>query len=566
MRIVGRIVEEHGSHEGLAVNGLVGYGICVRQQHRLQLEVVAVDGCSRLAQGLRILGVIPPAIHVELHGREGLPLEIADVDLQVLATEDTVHVRGDVSHARESRANIGGDVETNVLPLATGLVATPYACIALCAGPSVEGDDEGAGIVAIVGHDVCHVGNAVETKGVAIAHPGHIGLEHPHTGVAHLFDDVALQQGTDAVDGMEVRLGPEPNLHTVLTGIVAKALQVGDVAVEGRGLAIAGTITVVGQHPPQRHIGLEVAVYHGTGRKLVVVVLAIEAFLDAAIVFLTLGIILAIFKGNAILGLVGLFPEVAVVGIEVTFVEGKLRQQHRTARELVIVVEQFYRCGIYHHKKVEVCGLVREFHHALVGSAKVVGTGGEGVGHEGVATRRPIIRGRRGHTAIGPAVGVDDFYLLAFVREASVLHAATVEILIGLFLEGDGVAAALEVDGCVLRQYGLAAPQVGDTEEAIVTADVYTHGCRGHGKPQVAAAYLELAHRLAGVVNQDAGRRRGLWVADDAPLIVLEQTEDLLAIEVDSHRLSVLIKNLDGCRIEQPHVFDGVLSTRQNSC
>ena len=90
-------------------------------------------------------------------------------------------------------------METDVFPVAARLVARPDGCISLCASPSVERDDEWACVVAIVRHDLCHVAHAVESEGVAVAYPSHVGLEHSHSCGAHLFYDVALQQCLDAV-------------------------------------------------------------------------------------------------------------------------------------------------------------------------------------------------------------------------------------------------------------------------------------------------------------------------------------------------------------------------------
>ena len=192
---------------------------------------------------------------------------------------------------------------------------------------------------------------------------------------------------------VEVRLGPETNLHTLLAGVVAKALQVGDVAVERAGLSVACAVTIVGQHPSEWHVGVEIAVDDGASRELVVVLLAVEALLDATVVFLALGVALAVLEEDAAVGVVGFLPVVAVVSVEVTLVEGELRQQHRVAGELVVVVEQLYGTLVHHDKHVHVRCVVADRHLALARLAEVVGALLEGVAHHGVAACRPIERG-----------------------------------------------------------------------------------------------------------------------------------------------------------------------------
>ncbi len=231
-RVVVGVVEEHGANQGFAVDGLVGDGVGVGHQFAFEFQVPAVDGRGRFAQGLRIFLVGAPAVHVELHGGEGLPFEVTHVDRYVASAENAVHVRRDVGHTGESGADVGGDVEAYVFPIAAGLVTTPYTGVALCAGPAVKRDDERTGVVAVFRHDAGHVGDAVETERVTGADPSHVGLEYAHTGRSYLFDNVALEQGFDAILRVQVRLGPESNFDAALSGVVAQTLEVGNVAVD----------------------------------------------------------------------------------------------------------------------------------------------------------------------------------------------------------------------------------------------------------------------------------------------------------------------------------------------
>ena len=294
-------------------------------------------------------------------------------------------------------------MEADVLPVATCLVTAPKAGIALCACPAVERDDEGTSIVTILGHDGSHVGHTVEAERIAGSYPSHVGLEYTYTGVAHLAYDVALQQRLDTLYGVQVRLCPQTYLHATLAGILAKLTQVLHVAFERTGLSVAGTVTVVGEHPSERHVVSGIAVYHGAGRELVVVLLTIERLLDAAIVLLALLVALAILEEHAVaVGALG--PVVAVVGIEVTLVETELGQQHGITGELVEVVEQGYGTLIDHHEEVHVVAVVRHGHQAVALRVEVILTGLEGIPHHAVATGRPVVGSGRSHTAVDPVV------------------------------------------------------------------------------------------------------------------------------------------------------------------
>ena len=212
-------------------------------------------------------------------------------------------------------------MEADVFPVAARLVARPDARIALRACPAVQADDEGTGIVAIVGHDLCHVGDAVQSEGVSGTYPGYVRLEHTHTGVAHFLHDVALQQRLHTFLRMEIGLRPKTDFHAILAGIVRQSLQILYITVQATGLSITGTIAVVRQEPTQRHVVRLVTVDDGAGRELVVLLLAVQRFLDASIVFLTFLVTLAVLKEDAFLVF---FPVVAVVGVQVAFVETEL--------------------------------------------------------------------------------------------------------------------------------------------------------------------------------------------------------------------------------------------------
>ena len=329
---------------------------------------------------------------------------------------------------------------------------------------------------------------------------------------------------------MQVALGPQANLHALAAGIFAKLFQVLDIAVQGAGLSVAGTVAVVGQKPSQREVVVEIAVYGGTCAELVVVLFAVQAFADATVVLLAFVIALAVLVGHETF--FRFCPVVAVVGIEVSLVESELGQQHGLAGDLVIVVEQCL-CPLVHHQEVVgIVGLV--VHDGLVRFAapEIIFARGEGVPHQAVSARAPIEWVGAGHATVGPVVVVDNLDDLLLVAEPPVLAPAAVEIVGGRLAEGHRYPFLPEIGTAQLLHYGLAV--LLDGEGAGAGVHLHLDGVGG----EHVAFHLERAHCFAWVVGQDACFGSCLRVTDDASLWVLEDTDDAGAIEVEIHSLA----------------------------
>ena len=155
---------------------------------------------------------------------------------------------------------------------------------------------------------------------------------------------------------MQVRLCPEPDFHPFLTGVIAQRLQVLDIAFQGLGLSVSGSVTVVRKNPAQRHVMRLVTVDDGTGRELVVVLLAVQRFLDSSVVLLAFHVFLTVLEKNTFLRI--FLPIVTVVCVEVPFVETELRQQDRMARQLVEAVEQGNRRVVQPEETIQVRSIV----------------------------------------------------------------------------------------------------------------------------------------------------------------------------------------------------------------
>ena len=87
-------------------------------------------------------------------------------------------------------------------------------------------------------------------------------------------------------------------------------------------------------------------------RELIIIALAIEALTNASVIFLAFDIPLSVFHQNALCRVIRRFPEVAIISIEVPFVESKFGKKHGTPCELVIIGEQRRRIVVDEDKDV----------------------------------------------------------------------------------------------------------------------------------------------------------------------------------------------------------------------
>ena len=87
-----RVFEEHGPYHRQSADSFFCNRIGIRHKFGFELEVPPVYGCGRLAQNAGVFWGTAPAVHVELHRGECLPLEFPDVHRDVVPSENPVHV------------------------------------------------------------------------------------------------------------------------------------------------------------------------------------------------------------------------------------------------------------------------------------------------------------------------------------------------------------------------------------------------------------------------------------------------------------------------------------------
>ena len=275
-----------------------------------------------------------------------------------------------------------------------------------------------------------------------------------------------------------------------------------------------------------------ITVAHGASRELVVVLLAVERLLHAAVVALALLVTLAILERYAV---IVLHPIVAVIGIQVSLIETELGQQHGIARKLVVIVEQCHRRRVHHEEKIEVIGLVRQGYTSRLRGAEIIGPLAECVPHHAVTLRRPIERRGRCHSAVGPAVLVLDSDDLALMRETNVLHAAAVEVLMRLLLQRYRDTLVAEIDSGGLLDYGTPALLVRHGHQARRLVKRHLNARRRYDDAPAVGLHIEPRHLAARIIHEYPRLGRGLRIADDASRIVLEKTEDVVAVKIERH-------------------------------
>ena len=239
-------------------------------------------------------------------------------------------------------------------------------------------------------------------------------------------------------------------------------------------------------------------------------------------------------------------------------IEGKLGQKHRVAGKLIVGVQQSYRIPGYHYEYIHVIRIVGQGHGTFLSGSEIVCSWSKCMPHDAVSAGRPVIRCGRSHSSVGPAVLIYDVDDTSLVREASVLHASAVKILIGGLgqrKDGAGLAsAALEDHGSSLTQNLLTAAQVGNGHHSGLLVERDTdNSCRQ--MPGVRILPDSVGDPSAGIADKNLGRRLCLWITDYASVVIPEKTEDIRSIKVHCHTVTVTEDNLGSRRIEAPCLF-----------
>ena len=544
--VIGIIGEQNGADDGhtlVAVTGIdvrsrCGRSVDVGHELRLELEVHAADAGVRVAMGLRSLDIGTPAVHVEHERRKGFPLIVTRCD-DGSTTKDAVHVGSDVGVACKALTDERGNVEADVLPVTTGLIARPNATKALRARPTIEGDDVGAE-ARLSSHDVIRGLGAVKCHGVARTDPSNIGLKSRYAALFDLVLKVAqkLPLSIRVGIGLQVRLRPQARGNTPLVGVVGELLEVvhvgrnrletllagGSALIDAAGLAkavlaITGAVAVIGQEIAQGHIVLKVVIKAMAGGELLgevstrrdvlrvdrraVPVQALNMRVGGhggtrtALLVLDLAGVRIGRRSRTLYLLLAIpilrigRPHIAVPCVEMANVERVLGKQHGVAGDLIVTLEQILsdRCGGFTlggicHKiiGVELVLFMRRHGCITVGLAKVIRAVGKGVAQNAVSLAGPVERVGRSNAAIDPIGLVGNVDGVARMNEAPVLGAAAKEVLTLMLDERLDGGALLEIERRCLLHDHLAVTLDGHFRRGLVELDGGLTACRGDYK------------------------------------------------------------------------------------
>ncbi len=260
--------------------------------------------------------------------------------------------------------------------------------------------------------------------------------------------------------------------------------------------------------------------------------------MDATVVLLAFGVVFTVFEKYALaLGI--FFPVVAVVGVEVTFIEAEFGQENGVTGELIIVVQEGDGTIVYHDKEIKIVRVVAETHLSGLFGAEVVRALFERIPKDTVTACRPVEWGRRAYTTVGPAIGVLYGYLLAAVGETSVLHAATIEVFALVGTERQCHFAFFESGGGCFFKNGASRRRVRDAYAAVRLVDGDGGLAGGEDVGAVAFVHVKRGDRLARLIDEDLGLGLGLRVAWNTALRVAEKADNVLAVEVELDALAV---------------------------
>ena len=135
------------------------------------------------------------------------------------------------------------------------------------------------------------------------------------------------------------------------------------------------------------------------------------------------------------------------------------------------------------------------------------------------------------------------------MREASVLHAAAIEVFIGLCLEHQGRTVLVKADGLRLAT-GLSVQFVGQRHESGLAIEAQGQFMRADHHFSARVLQFNGARGATRRIYQNLCRRCSLRIANNASVVVAEEAENIFTVKVDRQVLTIGIGNFDGRGID----------------
>ena len=223
---------------------------------------------------------------------------------------------------------------------------------------------------------------------------------------------------------------------------------------------------------------------------------------------------------------------------------------------MVIVVQQGDGLLVHHDEEVQVVCPVAQRHKLLLLPAKVIFTLGKGVPQDAVAGRGPVERIRRSHAAVRPAVLVLDSNGFSFVGEAAVLHAAAIEVFLRLFLQRQGHLLLVERNRSGFFQHSATRLEVFHAHQGRVLIKGHQDAFRTDRHMACLLPDLQRADGFARLVHQNLRFGMGYRIAQDAAFRVMEQAENVVAVEIQRQALLVGVDDFHGCGVKKYDIHD----------
>mmetsp|Transcript_74212 Transcript_74212/g.241351 ORF Transcript_74212/g.241351 Transcript_74212/m.241351 type:complete len:395 (+) Transcript_74212:1479-2663(+) len=264
------------------------------------------------------------------------------------------------------------------------VVPGPHHRHPMCACGALDGPNKGPGVAVIL--DACGgERHRVEGELASVADPSHVRLQHSDLPLAHLVRHIG-----------EVCAGPQPGIGANFGQPISDSCQDAQVAGEDlRSFAIPTTVSVIDEHPAQRHVRIDVPLCHCEGNIRVVVV------------------------------------PVVVVAIRITQAQAVDWRHKGPTRDVRVALQKCLEVPMGGHnvEGVEALLLVRE-HGGR--NAEVVSALRPSGAEDTVAQAAEVHRGGIRRASLVPIVAHCDVDLVAAMAELAVLHAPAEEELVAL--------------------------------------------------------------------------------------------------------------------------------------
>ena len=184
---------------------------------------------------------------------------------------------------------------------------------------------------------------------------------------------------------------------------------------------------------------------------------------------------------------------------------------------------------------------------------EIIFTRFECVPHKTIAVGRPVIRGRRGNTSIRPTVLVFNGNRFPFMREASVLHTAAIEVFTRIFFQSKDCFPFVIKNRFYFFECHFICDQIDHFQQGSIFIQFQSHFICADRNSVIIFFQRQRRDVFSGVINQDLCFRFGFRITKDSAIDILEHSEDVFPVKIIGYSLIVGEQDFYCCRIDLFH-------------